>query len=111
MKRIIMIEQVFAFINKAMAENLKVEFSNGTISVYNLKKDEWCDFKVSSNTLTVSNRMGNNIIEIDESEYHKFQVLCDVVNEYSQDKSVEVFLNFFKEDESRPTDINDLDED
>ena len=54
--------------------------------------------------------MGSFSLNVSDADVHKFQVLCDSVDSYSQEKGIDSFLNFFKE-ENKSIDINDLDND
>ena len=105
------IERIIAFVTQAMAEDMRVQCNGNVIEVYNLKTDEWCNIKlVTTNIIKVTTKMGSFSLNVSDADVHKFQVLCDSVDSYSQEKGIDSFLNFFKE-ENKSIDINDLDND
>lgn len=106
----ITIENVISFVVKAMANDLNVSADKIRIEVFDRTLERFAEFIFDSEyTLSVRTMKGRFTVEMDEAAYHKFLILCDSVNQYVEEKGIEEFNNFFKED-NKPTDINDLDE-
>lgn len=110
----ITIENVISFVVKAMANDLKVwvvGLDQDTIEIVDDESKKFCRiwFCNSSYILGFRTMKGEFEVQMDQPAYNKFKVLCDSIKQYTREKGVEEFNNFFKED-NKPTDINDLDE-
>ena len=105
----ITIERIIAFIMQAMAEDLAVSVFKDQIEVWNSNKNIICSFTISQIDVKIRTDKGETTIEITEPDYHKLLVLKDNIKKYKEDKALEEFNNFFKED-NKPTDINNLDD-
>ena len=103
---------VIAFVEKAMENNLDIKvMSNVDLKIY--KSDgEHIIFWLLGHDLAIDKPRCNeyrieNISELDLSAYN---YLLARVKEYSINKTLEYFDTFFKEENSKLTDINDLDD-
>ena len=105
----ITIERIIAFIMQAMAEDLTISVFSDQIEVWSSDKNTVCSFTISQNNVKVKTNKGEVIVEITDPDYHKLLVLKDNIKKYREDKALDEFNNFFKED-NKPTDINNLDD-
>ena len=120
---------IIAFIEKAMKENLNIRtthrewgsFEEYVISIYNSNEDLFVIQYLSSNKESVDGK-SNSIqiskglldwvnIEISEMDIALFKVEVLKAEKYSKNKVIEAFNNFFEKDDSKPTTIDDLDND
>ena len=113
---------VIAFIEKAMKENLDIETRIRESKEYNqyliyigFSKEKCVTIEVFSdkyNRRYIELRktaLDPLTIEISEMDVALFKVEFLKVQEYSKNKVIECFNNFFDIDEAKPTTINDLD--
>ena len=105
----ITIDRIFAFIIQAMAEDLNINVYNNRIKIRNLDKNVYCIFNILQEEVIVKTKNGSCTVNITLPDYHKLMVIKDDIIKYRENKAVEEFNNFFKED-NKPTDINDLDD-
>jgi len=111
---------IIAFVEKAMEcnFNVKVWGECGEIDVVQKNPDnpdkrieirsEDNSFKaISINTYGFNHYIINNLTEL---EIASFKLLFAKAKEYSTNKTLEYFNNFFKEEDSKLKDINDLDD-
>jgi len=113
---------VIAFIEKAMKENLDIETRIREPKEYNqyliyigFNKEKCVTIEVFSdkyNRRYIELRktaLDPLTIEISEMDVALFKVEFLKIQEYSKNKVIEYFNNFFDTDEAKPTTINDLD--
>lgn len=114
---------IIAFIEKAMKENLNIETRIRESESYNqyivyiyLNKERYITIEVFSDNKYNKRYVELRVtaldpltIEISEMEVALFKVEALKVQEYSKNKVIEYFNNFFDTDEAKPTTINDLD--
>lgn len=112
MEKTISMNDVIAFIEKAMENNLDINMmSNVDLTIYE-SESKYITFWLSSeNILAITKPRCNeyrieNISELDLSTY---KYLCAKVKEYSKNKILKYFNTFFEEIDSKPRTINDLD--
>ena len=114
MEKTIKFNDIIYFIDKAIAENLNIECSWFGIQIYN--DDKFIRFMVGDDndkkiiTFTTNNYGQSKYIYPTEEELLYWELLKIKCEEYQHNKAVNELLNFFKED-SKPTDINNLDDD
>ena len=119
---------IIAFIEKAMKENLNIRtthrkwgsnFEEYVINVYNSDEEL---FVIQYLNEEISNKKNNVIqiskglldwvdIEVSEMDIALFKVEILKAEKYSKNKVIEAFNNFFEKDSSKPTTIDDLDND
>ena len=120
---------IIAFIEKAMKENLDIRtthrewssnFEEYVINVYNSDEELFVIQYLNGGS---SNKKNNNVIqiskslldwvdiEVSEMDIALFKVEILKAEKYSKNKVIEAFNNFFEKDNSKPTTINDLDND
>ena len=120
---------IIAFIERAMKENLDIRtthrewdsnFEEYVISIYNSNEDLFVIQYLSTenilnkkdNTVQISKGLLDWIdIEVSEMDIALFKVEILKAEKYSKNKVIEAFNNFFEKDNSKPTTINDLDND
>lgn len=120
---------IIAFIERAMKENLNIRtthrewgpnFEEYVINIYNLNEDlfviQYLNDKESSNKKGNSIQISKGLldwvdIEVSEMDIALFKVEVLKAEKYSKNKVIEAFNNFFEKDDSKPTTINDLDND
>lgn len=119
---------IIAFIEKAMKENLDIRtthrewssnFEEYVINVYNSDEElfviqylnEGSSNKKNSVIKISKSLLGWVDIEVSEMDIALFKVEILKAEKYSKDKVIEAFNNFFEKDNSKPTTINDLDND
>ena len=111
---------IIAFVEKAMEcnFNVKVWGEYGEIDIIQKNPDKYIEIKpewiergtfktIYINKPELNYYTLNNLTEL---EVASFKFLCARVREYSINKTLEYFNNFFKEEESKLKDINDLDD-
>lgn len=114
---------IIAFIERAMKENFNIKtfirdydklFQEDTIEIYN-NDGECLIFRTYSdinnnNNIKIIKAYSNNVnIEISDMDIALFKVEVLKAQEYSKNKVIEYFNNFFEKDSSKLTTINDLD--
>ena len=106
---------IVAFVEKAMEHNLNMYVSGSYIKIFgrdDKNLEIWC-FSEDTNRSIIIEQAGLNsyaINNLSDLEYSTYEYLCARVKEYSRNKTLEYFNNFFKEEESKLKDINDLDD-
>ena len=111
---------VIAFVEKAIECNFNVRVWGryGEIDISQENSDKYIEirpeWKEEDSFEAISiNKPGFNYYVIDnltEIEIASFKFLCAKVKEYSVNRTLEYFNNFFKEEDSKLRDINDLDD-
>ena len=120
---------IIAFIEKAMKENLNIRTTHRkwgsnleeyAINVYNSDEELFViqylntEEKPSkkNNVIQISKGLLDWVdIEVSEMDIALFKVEVLKAQEYSKNKVIEAFNNFFEKDNSKPTTIDDLDND
>ena len=119
---------IIAFIEKAMKENLDIRtthrewssnFEEYVINVYNSDEELFViqylnegSSNKKNNVIQISKSLLNWVdIEVSEMDIALFKVEILKAEKYSKNKVIEAFNNFFEKDNSKPTTINDLDND
>lgn len=105
---------IVAFVEKAMENNLKMcAVNNDMIKIYK-NPNESIKFWYFKNQISIKVEICylnmyeiNNLNDLDIST---FEYLCARVKDYSQNKTLEYFNTFFKDEEFQFKDINDLDD-
>ena len=121
---------IIAFIERAMKENLNIRTTHRNwgsnleeyvINIYNSNEDLFVIQYLSSNKENVDGK-SNSIqiskglldwvdIEVSDMDIALFKVEILKAEKYSKNKVIEAFNNFFEKDDSKPTTIDDLDND
>ncbi len=113
---------IIAFIERAMKENFDIrttcrewdsDIKEYVINIYNSNEDlfviQYLNTK-KENTIQISKGLLDWVdIEVSEMDIALFKVEVLKAQEYSKNKVIESFNNFFEKDSSKPTTINDLD--
>ena len=119
---------IIAFIEKAMKENLDIRtthrewssnFEEYVINVYNSDEELFViqylnegSSNKKNNVIQISKSLLNWVdIEVSEMDIALFKVEILKAEKYSKNRVIEAFNNFFEKDNSKPTTINDLDND
>lgn len=111
MEKTIEFKDVVAFIRKAMDNGMRVNGDCFRVFIYTENNRSWhINFRLYEKTILIETTYGDYEISISKKEHLEFEVLIEEIKHYQQQKALEFFNNFFKED-SKPTDINDLDDD
>ena len=116
---------IIAFIEKAIKENLNIRTTHRewgpnleeyVINIYNSNEElfviQYLNMNPDKNESTVQISKGLLDwvdIEVSEMDIALFKVEVLKAQEYSKNKVIESFNNFFEKDSSKPTTINDLD--
>ena len=115
----ITVEDVIAFIKKAMKENLKIEFffcglgieiteGNNTIKINPVLSFTPNKYEC----IYIQGKNGSVKVPIqNETDILKYKIVYNEVKEYIENKGVEDFYNFFNEDNSKLKNADDLDDD
>lgn len=111
---------IVAFVEKAMEcnFNVKVWGECGEIDITQKNPDKHIEIRsmwtednsfeaISINTYGFNHYIIDNLTEL---EIASFKLLFAKAREYSTNKTLEYFNNFFKEEDSKLKDINDLDD-
>ena len=114
MEKKILMSDIIAFVEKAMKESLDIKVidygQNATIRLYGV--DNKCfDIDLFNDEYIILRGSHDVSIEIKMSEMDLalFKVEILKIKKYSENKVIEYFNNFFEEEDSKPTTINDLD--
>ena len=119
---------IIAFIEKAMKENLNIRTTHRewgssleecVINVYNLNEEVFViqylnegSSNKKNNVIQISKGLLDWVdIEVSEMDIALFKVEILKAEKYSKNKVIEAFNNFFEKDSSKPTTIDDLDND
>ena len=120
---------IIAFIERAMKENLNIRTTHRewgsnleeyVINIYNSNEDLFIIQYLSTekslnkkdNTVQISKGLLDWVdIEVSEMDIALFKVEILKAEKYSKNKVIEAFNNFFEKDDSKPTTIDDLDND
>jgi len=110
---------IIAFIERAMKENFNIQtfikdYSKLEYSIEIFNNDEYLVFRAysdsNSNHIQIIKEYSNDVnIEISDIDIALFKVEVLKAQEYSKNKVIEYFNNFFEKDSSKLTTINDLD--
>lgn len=108
----ISMNDIIAFVKKAMNKNFKVEYSFGGISIYNNKKEirivrGYCN--AEQTLIIITNNGKTHELEMFEEDVLKWKLLTIECKSYQNNKAIKDFNNFFDDEDSKPTTINDLD--
>ena len=105
---------IVAFVEKAMENNLKIcTWKSDMIKVYQDSYENigfWYSKQQKSIKIEVCHLDMYEIHNLNDLDTSTFEYLCARVRNYSQNKTLEYFNNFFKDEESKFKDINDLDD-
>lgn len=123
MKNMIKMDDIIAFIERAMKENLKMATDTQDYTNFSLCRIEVCKtadecvvFEIYKNDNCCGAKIRQGIlsnwvdIEISEMDFALFKVEFLKAQEYAKNKVIKAFNDFFKDMDSRPTTINDLDD-
>ena len=118
---------IIAFIERAMKENLNIRTTHRewgsnleeyVINIYNSDEELFViqylhtDLNEKDNTVQISKGLLDWVdIEVSEMDIALFKVEVLKAEKYSKNKVIEAFNNFFEKDDSKPTTIDDLDND
>ena len=118
---------IIAFIERAMKENLNIRtthrkwgsFEEYVINIYNSNEDlfviQYLNEEIlnkKNNVIQISKGLLDWVdIEVSEMDIALFEVEILKAEKYSKNKVIEAFNNFFEKDDSKPTKIDDLDND
>ena len=114
MEKKISMNDIIAFVEKAMKENLDIKVidyeENAVIRFYDVD-NKWFGIDLSNNECITLKGSHDVSIEIKMSEMDiaLFKVEILKMKKYSENKVMEYFNNFFEEEDFKPTTINDLD--
>ena len=118
---------IIAFIERAIKENFEIRttyrewnsnFKEYIINIYNSNEDLFVIQYLNTeerpskknNVIQISKRLLDWVdIEVSEMDIALFKVEVLKAQEYSKNKVIEAFNNFFEKDSSKLTTINDLD--
>jgi hypothetical protein len=119
---------IIAFIERAIKENLNIRtthrewssnFEEYVINIYNSDEELFViqylhegSSNKKNNVIQISKGLLDWVdIEVSEMDIALFKVEILKAEKYSKNKVIEAFNNFFEEDNSKPTTIDDLDND
>ena len=119
---------IIAFIERAMKENLDIRTTHRewgssleeyVINVYNSDEELFViqylnegSSNKKNNVIQISKGLLDWVdVEVSEMDIALFRVETIKAEKYSKNKVIEAFNNFFEKDNSKPTTINDLDND
>jgi hypothetical protein len=118
---------IIAFIERAMKENLNIRTTHRewgsnleeyVINIYNSDEELFViqylhtDLNEKDNTVQISKGLLDWVdIEVSDMDIALFKVEILKAEKYSKNKVIEAFNNFFEKDDSKPTTIDDLDND
>lgn len=114
MEKKILMNDIIAFVEKAMKENLDIKVidygQNAAIRLYGVDKKRFGIDLFNDEYITLKGSHDASIeIKISEMDLALFKVEILKMKKYSENKVMKYFNNFFEEEDSKPTTINDLD--
>lgn len=114
MEKKIFVNDIIDFVHKAIQKNLRIESSFGYITIQNDKKD--INFIIGHNdnkqqvlVIRTTNSGKTYELELTEEEILKWKLLKIECYNYQNDIAIKEFYTFFDDEDSKPTTINDLD--
>ena len=111
------IDEIREFIHKAMNEGLRIRAYNSlSIKHYEIrvfKENSVISFTVETSQIRIETPKGETYIDVclSKKDLWKLDAIILSIEEYNSDMALTEFENFFKKDENKPKDINDLDND
>ena len=115
------IDEIREFIRKAMNEGLRVRAYNTLIGEENIKHYEIRVFKensiigftIETSKIRIETPKGELYTDVylSKRDLLELDAIILSIEEYNSDMALTEFENFFKKDENKPKDINDLDND
>lgn len=103
---------VIAFVRKAMENKFYVStyFEGLHISSEDKDKKRFIDISVGTNKIKIDTNSGRFFIKnLTEKELLQYNLLIEDVKSYMEQRGLEDFVNFFKDEDKKVKDINDLD--
>lgn len=101
---------IIAFVEKAMKQNLYVHnYFEGTFVEKNNNKITISKSINDKDILITTNSGRFHVKNLTEKEILQYNLLRENVKLYMEDRGIEEFENFFKDEENKVKDINDLD--
>ena len=108
----ITMNDVIAFVKKAMQNNLKIRnclFFN--LDIIDINSENRIGIDLEFDKLRINTKSGEFFIDdLNKKDILQYKLICEEVKSYQENNGIRDFKQFFKEDESRPSDINDLDD-
>lgn len=109
----ITMNDAIAFVRKAMQNNLKIRnclFYNG-LDIMDTNSENKIYIELVFDSLRITTKSGEFFInDLTEKDILQFKLIYEEAKSYQENNGIRDFKQFFKEDESRPSDINDLDD-
>lgn len=109
----ITMDDVIAFVKKAIQNNLKVRnclFYNG-LEIIDANSENKIYIELESDNLRITTKSGEFYVnDLTEKDILQFKLVYEEVKSYQENNGIKDFKQFFKEDESKLSDINDLDD-
>lgn len=101
---------IIAFVEKAMKQNLYIyNYCEGTVIKKNNNKVD-ISKSINGKDIIITTKSGRfRIKNLTEKEILQYNLLRENVKSYMEDRGIEEFENFFKDEENKVKDINDLD--
>lgn len=114
MEKKILMNDIIAFVERAMKESLDIKVieygQNVAIRLYGVDNKRFSiDLFNSKYILLKGSHDISTVIKMSEMDLALFKVEILKIKEYSENKVIEYFNNFFEEEDFKPTTINDLD--
>ena len=114
MEKKILMSDIITFIEKAMKESLDIKVieygQNVSIILYSVDNKRFSiDLFNDKYIILKGSHDISVVIKMSEMDLALFKVEILKVKEYSENKVIEYFNNFFEEEDFKPTTINDLD--
>ena len=114
MEKKISMNDIIAFVEKAMKENLDIKvidyIENAAIRIYSADRKRFGIDLFNNEYITLKGSHDVSVeIKVSEMDLALFEVEILKMKKYSENKVMEYFNNFFEEEDFKPTTINDLD--
>ena len=111
------IDEIREFIRKAMNEGLRVRaYNNTSLKHYEIrvfKENSIIGFTIETSKIRIETPKGELYTDVylSKRDLLELDAIMLSIEEYNSDMALTEFENFFKKDENKPKDINDLDND
>ncbi len=116
MEKKLTISDIFFFVNQSMEKEMRLRVLSfddfGFDSEINIRCDNFnIYFNKKTNEITLSaNNLNSVTFHISDMEAAQYMVLLEKVKEYSKNKAIDSFLNYFKEEDNTPKTMDNIDD-
>lgn len=110
MEKKLTISDIFFFVNQSMEKEMRLRVLGSDEIIMNCENFNIC-FNRKTNKITLyADRLNSVTFHISDMEAAQYMVLLEKVKEYSKNKTIDSFLNYFKEEDNTPKTMDNIDD-